>query len=129
MTAIATPFALDEVPAEIRELGDHVVAAKAAFGSCRWLVDTLLPKFGIATTTVDARDPQAFRDALRPNTKVFFFETPANPTMDVVDLKAVCGIARERGGGLTRSGGDRFVELVRRRDNAHASATAAGVVA
>lgn len=77
--------------------GDHVVAGRAAFGSCRWLVDTLLPKFGIQTTTVDARDPQAFQDAVRPNTKVFFFETPANPTMDVVDLRAVCGIARERG--------------------------------
>ncbi|WNO54750.1 trans-sulfuration enzyme family protein [Stakelama saccharophila] len=79
------------------EQGDHVVAGRALFGSCRWLTDTLLPKFGIETTTVDARDPQAFTDAVRPNTKVFFFETPANPTMDVVDLEAVCAIARERG--------------------------------
>ncbi len=77
--------------------GDHLVGGRAAFGSCRWLTDTLLPKFGIATTVVDARDPQAFVDALRPETKVFFFETPANPTMDVVDLAAVCAIARERG--------------------------------
>ncbi|MGN6376328.1 MAG: trans-sulfuration enzyme family protein [Sphingomonas sp.] len=77
--------------------GDHVVAGRAAFGSCRWLVDTLLPRFGIESTTVDARDPQAFADAVKPNTKVFFFETPANPTMDVVDLAAVCGIARENG--------------------------------
>ena len=79
------------------QAGDHVVAGRAAFGSCRWLTDTLLPKFGIATTTVDARDPQAFADAIRPETKVFFFETPANPTMDVVDLRAVCNIAREHG--------------------------------
>ncbi|WBH17481.1 trans-sulfuration enzyme family protein [Sphingomonas radiodurans] len=79
------------------QTGDHVVAGRAAFGSCRWLVDTLLPKFGIATTVVDARDPQQFVDAVRPETKVFFFETPANPTMDIVDLSAVCGIARERG--------------------------------
>lgn len=79
------------------ETGDHVVAGRAAFGSCRWLTDTLLPKFGIATTIVDARDPQQFHDAIRPDTKVFFFETPANPTMDVVDLEAVCGIARARG--------------------------------
>ena len=79
------------------EQGDHVVAGRAAFGSCRWLVDTLLPKFGIATTVVDARDPQAFEDARRPNTKVFFFETPANPTMDIVDLQAVCDIARANG--------------------------------
>ncbi|MGI4732797.1 MAG: trans-sulfuration enzyme family protein [Janthinobacterium lividum] len=79
------------------ETGDHVVAGRAAFGSCRWLTDTLLPKFGIGTTIVDARDPHAFADAVRPETKVFFFETPANPTMDIVDLTAVCGIARERG--------------------------------
>ncbi|GHH11740.1 aminotransferase class I/II-fold pyridoxal phosphate-dependent enzyme [Sphingomonas sp. AAP5] len=79
------------------QTGDHVVAGRAAFGSCRWLVDTLLPKFGIETTVVDARDPQAFADAAKANTKVFFFETPANPTMDIVDLKAVCDIARERG--------------------------------
>jgi O-succinylhomoserine sulfhydrylase len=79
------------------EMGDHVVAGRAAFGSCRWLTDTLLPKFGIRTTIVDARDPQQFEDAVRPETKVFFFETPANPTMDVVDLKAVCGIARRHG--------------------------------
>src|SRR3546814_11331450 len=58
--------------------GDHVVAGRAAFGSCRWLVDTLLPRFGIETTTVDARAPQAFADALKPNTKGFFFETPAH---------------------------------------------------
>lgn len=77
--------------------GDHVVAGKALFGSCRWLTDTLLPKFGIETTTVDARDLSAWEAAIRPNTKVFFFETPANPTMDVVDLEAVCGLARKHG--------------------------------
>ena len=79
--------------------GDHLIGGRAAFGSCRWLTDTQLPKFGIETTVVDARDPQQFVDAIRPNTKVFFFETPANPTMDVVDLKAVCAIAKERGIG------------------------------
>jgi len=79
------------------QMGDHMVGGRAAFGSCRWLTDTLLPKFGIETTVVDARDPQAWEDAIRPNTKVFFFETPANPTMDVVDLKAVCDIARAHG--------------------------------
>lgn len=79
------------------QTGDHIVAGRAAFGSCRWLTDTLLPKFGIGVTIVDARDPQQFADAVRPETKVFFFETPANPTMDVVDLKAVCDIARAHG--------------------------------
>lgn len=77
--------------------GDHVVAAKAAFGSCRWLVDTLLPRFGIETTVVDGRDNEAWGRAIRPNTKVFFFETPANPTMDIVDMAHVCGLARGHG--------------------------------
>jgi len=77
--------------------GDHVVAAKAMFGSCRWLTDTLLPRFGIATTIVDGTDNDAWKAAIRPETKVFFFETPANPTLDVVDLAAVCGIAKEAG--------------------------------
>ena len=77
--------------------GDHVVAGRAAFGSCRWLTDSLLPRFGITTTIIDARDTQAWQDAIQPNTKVFFFETPANPTMDIVDLQAVCDIARAAG--------------------------------
>lgn len=74
--------------------GDHVVAGRAAFGSCRWLVDNLLPRFGVETTTVDARDNAAWEQAIRPNTKVFFFETPANPTMDIVDIAHVCGLAK-----------------------------------
>ena len=79
------------------EQGDHLVGGRAAFGSCRWLTDTLLPKFGIQTTIVDARDPQAFADAVQPNTKVFFFETPANPTMDIADMQAICDIAKRHG--------------------------------
>ena len=77
--------------------GDHVVAAKAAFGSCRWLTDNLLPKFGIETTAIDASRNEEWEKAIRPNTKVFFFETPANPTMDIVDLEYVCGVAKSRG--------------------------------
>jgi O-succinylhomoserine sulfhydrylase len=77
--------------------GDHVVAGRAAFGSCRWLVDQLLPRFGITGTTIDARDVDQWKAAIRPETKVFFFETPANPTMDIVDLKAVCDLAKEHG--------------------------------
>ena len=78
-------------------VGDHVVAGRAAFGSCRWLVDQLLPRFGITSTTIDARDNAQWEAAIRPNTKVFFFETPANPTMDIVDLKAVCDLAKAHG--------------------------------
>lgn len=77
--------------------GDHVVAAKAAFGSCRWLVDTLLPRFAIETSVVDGRDLDAWKAAIKPNTKLFFFETPANPTMDIVDLQAVCDLAKAHG--------------------------------
>lgn len=77
--------------------GDHVVGARAAFGSCRWLLDHLLPRFGIKTTIVDSADNAAWEAAIRPNTKVFFFETPANPTLDVVDLDYVCGVARAHG--------------------------------
>ena len=79
------------------EAGDHVVASRALFGSCRWLTDTLLPKFGITTTVVDGRELKNWEEAIRPETKVFFFETPANPTMEVLDLKAICALARSHG--------------------------------
>lgn len=77
--------------------GDHIVAAKAAFGSCRWLVDNLLPRFGVEGTTIHASDNAAWEAAIKPNTKVFFFESPANPTMDVVDLEFVCALAKKHG--------------------------------
>ena len=77
--------------------GDHVVGARAAFGSCRWLLDHLLPRFGIETSVIDSADNDAWEAAIRPNTKVFFFETPANPTLDVVDLAHVCSVARAHG--------------------------------
>lgn len=77
--------------------GDHIVAARAAFGSCRWLCDSLLPRFGIEVTIIDSADNAAWEAAIRPNTKVFFFETPANPTLDIVDLAYVCGLAKAHG--------------------------------
>ena len=77
--------------------GDHVVGARAAFGSCRWLLDHLLPRFGIETSVIDSADNDAWEAAIRPNTKVFFFETPANPTLDVVDLAHVCSVAKAHG--------------------------------
>ena len=77
--------------------GDHMVIARAAFGPTRWVTDNLLPRFGIACTPVDGRDLDAWKKAIRPNTKLFFFETPANPTMDVVDIRAVTSLAREHG--------------------------------
>ena len=77
--------------------GDHVVGGRALFGSCRWLTDNLLPRFGVATTIVDGCDNDAWKAAIRPETKLFFFETPANPTLDIVDLEAVCAIAKDAG--------------------------------
>ena len=77
--------------------GDHIVSARAAFGSCRWLVDQLCPRFGIETSVIDSADNAAWEAAIRPNTKVFFFETPANPTLDIVDLPYVCGLAKAHG--------------------------------
>jgi cystathionine gamma-synthase/O-succinylhomoserine sulfhydrylase len=77
--------------------GDHMVIARAAFGPTRWVTDNLLPRFGIASTPVDGRDLDAWKAAIRPNTKMFFFETPANPTMDIVDIRAVCALAKEHG--------------------------------
>ena len=77
--------------------GDHLIAGRALFGSCRVLVDSILPRFGIATTTVDGRDVQAWARARRPNTRAFFLETPANPTLDIVDMQAVADIAHDAG--------------------------------
>jgi cystathionine gamma-synthase/O-succinylhomoserine sulfhydrylase len=77
--------------------GDHMVVARAAFGPTRWVTDNLLPRFGIQCTPIDGRDNDAWKAAIRPNTKVFFFETPANPTMDIVDIAAVCALAKEHG--------------------------------
>jgi len=79
------------------QAGDHVVASRALFGSCRWLTDSLLPKFGIETTIVDGREIENWERAITPKTKVFFFETPANPTMDVIDIRSVCDLARAKG--------------------------------
>ncbi|HEY8128265.1 MAG TPA: O-succinylhomoserine sulfhydrylase [Hyphomicrobium sp.] len=77
--------------------GDHIVAARALFGSCRYIVETLCPRFGIESTLVDGRDLDAWRAAVRPNTKMFFFETPSNPALELVDIAAVSKIARDNG--------------------------------
>jgi O-succinylhomoserine sulfhydrylase len=80
--------------------GDHVVASKAMFGSCRWLVDVLLPRFGVETTVVDGPDTDAWARARKPNTVMFFLESPGNPTLDIVDIPAVAGLAHDCGARL-----------------------------
>jgi O-succinylhomoserine sulfhydrylase len=77
--------------------GDHVVAARALFGSCRWVVEKLMPQYGVESTLVDGRDMSAWERAIRPNTKVFFLESPTNPTLEVIDIAAVSALARQIG--------------------------------
>ena len=80
--------------------GDHVVAAKALFGSCRYVVEEFLPRFGVESTLVDGRDLTAWKAAIKPNTKVLFLESPTNPTLDVIDIQAVGELAKEIGARL-----------------------------
>lgn len=80
--------------------GDHVVAAKALFGSCRYVVEDLCPRFGIASTLVDGADLDQWKAAIRPNTKVLFLESPTNPTLEVYDIAAIAEIAHAAGARL-----------------------------
>lgn len=77
--------------------GDHIVSARALFGACRYIIETLCPRYGIASTLVDGRDLDAWQKAVRPNTKMFFFETPANPTLELIDIAAVSRLAKDAG--------------------------------
>jgi O-succinylhomoserine sulfhydrylase len=80
--------------------GDHVVAAKAMFGSCRYVVEDLLPRYGIASTLVDGLDLDQWKKAMRPNTKSCFLESPTNPTLDVLDICSIADIAHQAGARL-----------------------------
>ncbi|KZM51691.1 O-succinylhomoserine sulfhydrylase [Labrenzia sp. OB1] len=75
--------------------GDHVIAAKALFGSCRYICETLLPRFGVESTLVDGTDIAQWKAAVRPNTRALFLESPTNPTLEVIDIAAVADIAKE----------------------------------
>ncbi|NRQ13509.1 O-succinylhomoserine sulfhydrylase [Ensifer sesbaniae] len=77
--------------------GDHIVAARALFGSCRWVVETLAPKYGIECTLVDGRDLANWEKAIQKNTKVFFLESPTNPTLEVIDIAGVARLANQIG--------------------------------
>ncbi|MCZ8271706.1 MAG: O-succinylhomoserine sulfhydrylase [Beijerinckiaceae bacterium] len=80
--------------------GDHVVAAQALFGSCRYVIEEHLPRFGVDSTLVNGTDLTAWQAAIRPNTKVFFLESPANPTLEVIDIEAVARLAKSIGAKL-----------------------------
>ena len=77
--------------------GDHVVAARALFGSCHFILTQLLPRYGIEATLVDGTDPAQWRAAIRDGTRCVFFETPSNPTLEIIDISEVAGIAHAVG--------------------------------
>lgn len=77
--------------------GDHVVAARALFGSCTYILETVLGRAGVTTSFVDGRDLAAWQAAVRPNTRLFFLESPTNPTLEVIDIRAVAEIAHAAG--------------------------------
>ena len=80
--------------------GDHIVAARALFGSCLYVVEDLLPRYGIEATLVDGADLEQWRAAMRSNTKTTFLESPTNPTLEIIDIAGVAEIAHERGATL-----------------------------
>lgn len=80
--------------------GDHVLAAKALFGSCRYVIETLMPRYGVDFTLVDGSDIKQWEAAIRPNTKLLFLESPTNPTLEVVDIRAVADLANSVGARL-----------------------------
>jgi O-succinylhomoserine sulfhydrylase len=80
--------------------GDHVVAAKALFGSCLYVVEELLPRFGVESTLVEGADLSAWKAAMRPNTKTLFLESPTNPTLEVLDIAEIAKIAHAGGATL-----------------------------
>ncbi len=77
--------------------GDHVVAARALFGSCLFILENILPKFGVEVPLVDGTDLEAWRAAVREDTRLCFFESMSNPTLEIVDIAGVAEIAHAVG--------------------------------
>ncbi|MGY6549026.1 MAG: O-succinylhomoserine sulfhydrylase [Roseinatronobacter sp.] len=77
--------------------GDHVVSARALFGSCLYILENLLPRFGVEVSFVDGTDLDQWRAALRPGTRAVFLESMSNPTLEVIDLQAVAALAHAQG--------------------------------
>ncbi|MBT5646252.1 MAG: O-succinylhomoserine sulfhydrylase [Rhodospirillaceae bacterium] len=83
--------------ASMVQVGDHVVGSRALFGSCLYILTEILPKWGVETTIVDGTDLNQWEDALKRPTKCVFVETPSNPGLDIVDIKAVSQLAHKAG--------------------------------
>lgn len=83
--------------ASMVQAGDHVVGSRALFGSCLYILTEILPKWGVETTIVDGTDLNQWEDALKRPTKCVFIETPSNPGLDIVDIKAVSALAHKAG--------------------------------
>lgn len=101
--ALATASGMGAVAAALLcqvKAGDHVVAARALFGSCRYIVEKLMPRYGVETTLVDGRNVDDWQAAVRPETRVLFLESPTNPTLELVDIAAVAEIAESAGATL-----------------------------
>ena len=77
--------------------GDHVVSARALFGSCLYILEEVLGRYGVEVTFVDGTDLDQWRDAIRPDTKAVFFESVSNPTLEVIDISAVAKLAHAVG--------------------------------
>jgi O-succinylhomoserine sulfhydrylase len=84
----------------LMKAGEHIVASRSIFGSTVQLFSNILGRFGIETTYVSPTDPAEWRAALKPNTKLFFVESPSNPLIEVSDIRALAAIAREAGAWL-----------------------------
>jgi len=98
--AFATASGMAAVNAALMSMlkaGDHVVSSRALFGSCLYIVEELLPRFGIEVTLVDGADNSRWKEAVRPDTEAVFLESLSNPTLELVDLEAVSGIAHAVG--------------------------------
>ena len=80
--------------------GDHVVAAKQMFGSCRYVVEDFLPRYGVSSSLIDGTDLKQWKNAMRPNTKTVFLESPTNPNLEIIDIAEVAKIAHAAGATL-----------------------------
>lgn len=98
--ALATASGMAAVTAALLGVvraGDHVVASSVLFGSCGYIITELLPRFGVETTLVAGDDLAAWQAAVRPQTRAFFLESPANPTTALVDIAEVAALAKDVG--------------------------------